>query len=87
MRWPLAPRKRNEFRRADSRKESLMKIRRYFIASALVLLPSGLLHAQLLEKKILTLEAADKVAAAAEAEAKHRNATVVIVVVKVRSAN
>jgi glc operon protein GlcG len=58
-----------------------MKIRRYFIASALVLLPSGLLHAQLLEKKILTLEAADKVAAAAEAEAKQRNATVVIVVV------
>jgi glc operon protein GlcG len=37
--------------------------------------------AQLLEKKVLTLEAADRIAAAAEAEAKKRNATVVIVVV------
>jgi len=36
---------------------------------------------QLLEKKVLTLEAADRIAAAAEAEAKKRNATVVIVVV------
>jgi len=45
------------------------------------LLPAGALHAQLLEKKVLTLEAADKVAAAAEIEAKRRNATVVIVVV------
>jgi glc operon protein GlcG len=34
-----------------------------------------------MEKKVLTLEAADKIAAAAEAEAKKRNATVVIVVV------
>jgi uncharacterized protein GlcG (DUF336 family)/mannose-6-phosphate isomerase-like protein (cupin superfamily) len=37
--------------------------------------------AQLSEKKILTLAAAEKVAAAAEIEAKRRNATVVIVVV------
>jgi glc operon protein GlcG len=37
--------------------------------------------AQLLERKVLTLEAADRIAAAAEAEAKKRNATVVIVVV------
>jgi uncharacterized protein GlcG (DUF336 family)/quercetin dioxygenase-like cupin family protein len=37
--------------------------------------------AQLIDKKALTLEAADRVAAAAEAEAKKRNATVVIVVV------
>jgi uncharacterized protein GlcG (DUF336 family)/mannose-6-phosphate isomerase-like protein (cupin superfamily) len=42
---------------------------------------TGTLHAQFLEKKVLTLEAADKIAAAAEAEAKRRNATVVIVVV------
>jgi glc operon protein GlcG len=37
--------------------------------------------AQLSNKKILTLAAAEKIAAAAEAEAKKRNATVVIVVV------
>ena len=37
--------------------------------------------AQLTEKKVLTLEAAEKVAAAAQAEAQKRNATVVIVVV------
>jgi glc operon protein GlcG len=47
----------------------------------LCLFPGDALHAQLLEKKVLTLEAADKVAAAAELEAKRRNATVVIVVV------
>jgi len=47
----------------------------------LCLLPGVDLHAQLLEKKVLTLEAADKVAAAAELEARRRNATVVIVVV------
>ena len=42
--------------------------------------PSNL-KAQLSEKKIITLEAAEKVAAAAEIEAKKRSATVVIVVV------
>jgi len=46
-----------------------------------LLLSSHVLHAQLLDKKVLTLEIAEKVAAAAEAEAKKRNATVVIVVV------
>jgi glc operon protein GlcG len=48
---------------------------------ALLLLPAASVRAQLLEKKVLTLEAADRIAAAAEAEAKRRNATVVIVVV------
>jgi glc operon protein GlcG len=38
-------------------------------------------RAQLLEKKILTLEAAEKIAKAAETEASKRNATVVIAVV------
>jgi glc operon protein GlcG len=38
-------------------------------------------HAQLAEKKVLTLEASKKVAAAAEAEAKKQGARVVIVVV------
>jgi glc operon protein GlcG len=38
-------------------------------------------EAQLGDKKVLTLEAADRIAAAAEAEAKKRNAAVVIVVV------
>lgn len=38
-------------------------------------------HAELPDKKVLTLDAAKKIVAAAEAEAKKRNATVVIVVV------
>jgi len=58
-----------------------MKLAKSLIVVALLLLPSRTLHAQLLDKKVLTLEAADKIAAAAEAEAKKRNATVVIVVV------
>lgn len=58
-----------------------MKMIKSLIVLSLLLLPVGGLQAQLLEKKILTLEAAEKVAAAAEAEAKKRNATVVIVVV------
>src|SRR5947207_12829716 len=58
-----------------------MKIIRRLIALSLLLSPAGGLQAQLLDKKVLTLEAAEKVAAAAEAEAKKRNATVVIVVV------
>lgn len=48
---------------------------------ALCVFSIGTVHAQLLDKKVLTLEAADKVASAAEVEAKRRNATVVIVVV------
>ena len=58
-----------------------MKIVKSLIALSLLLLSAGDLQAQLLDKKILTLEAAERVAAAAEAEAKKRNATVVIVVV------
>src|SRR5687767_1265422 len=51
------------------------------IMLAMLVLSADTAHAQLLEKKVLTLEAAEKIAAAAEAEAKKRNATVVIVVV------
>src|SRR4030095_15521938 len=58
-----------------------MKIIKSLIVLSLILSPVSGLQAQLLEKKVLTLEAADKIAAAAEAEAKKRNATVVIVVV------
>ena len=58
-----------------------MKLVKSLVVVALLLLPLTTLHAQLLDKKVLTLEAADKIAAAAEAEAKKRNATVVIVVV------
>jgi glc operon protein GlcG len=58
-----------------------MKIIKSLIVLSLLLLPVGRLQGQLLEKKVLTLEAAEKVAAAAEAEAKKRNARVVIVVV------
>lgn len=58
-----------------------MKLAKSLVVGALLLLPLTTLHAQLLDKKVLTLEAADKIAAAAETEAKKRNATVVIVVV------
>jgi len=50
------------------------------IAILALVLPRGA-SAQLLEKQVLTLEAAEQIAAAAEIEAKQRNATVVIVVV------
>src|SRR6266545_1981401 len=58
-----------------------MKVIKSLIALSFLLSTVNGLQAQLLDKKILTLEAAEKVAAAAEAEAKKRNATVVIVVV------
>ena len=58
-----------------------MNISNCLVVVALLLSSGGTVHAQLLEKKVLTLEAADKIAAAAETEAKRRNATVVIVVV------
>jgi glc operon protein GlcG len=58
-----------------------MKIIKSLVVVTLLLVPASMIRAQLLEKKVLTLEAADKIAAAAEAEAKKRNATVVIVVV------
>lgn len=58
-----------------------MKLTTAFIMLATLALSSAGARAQLLDKKILTLEAAEKIAAAAEAEAKKRNATVVIVVV------
>ncbi|HEY6368758.1 MAG TPA: heme-binding protein, partial [Candidatus Binatia bacterium] len=58
-----------------------MKIIKSLIVFSLLLWPAAVLQAQLLDKKTLTLEAAERVASAAEAEAKKRNATVVIVVV------
>ncbi len=58
-----------------------MRFSKILIALSFVLFPASGLQAQLPQKKVLTLEAAEKIAAAAEAEAKKRNATVVIVVV------
>ena len=58
-----------------------MKIFQCLIAFGLLLTPGTSLYAQLTDKKVLSLEAADKVAAAAETEAKKRHAAVVIVVV------
>jgi hypothetical protein len=58
-----------------------MKIIQSLLVLSVLFFSSRGLQAQLQEKKILTLEAAERVAAAAEAEAKKRNATVVIVVV------
>lgn len=52
------------------------------IAAALLAAAStASVHAELPDKKVLTLDVAKRVAAAAESEAKKRNATVVIVVV------
>ena len=47
-----------------------MKLAKSLVVVALLLLPLTTLHAQLLDKKVLTLEAADKIAAAAETAAK-----------------
>src|SRR4051794_4635258 len=58
-----------------------MKIFSHLLAGVLLLIAPRALHAQLQDKKVLTLEAAEKIAAAAEMEAKKRNSTVVIVVV------
>jgi glc operon protein GlcG len=58
-----------------------MRIVNNLIVCLLLLLPANVLHAQLLDKKILTLEAAETIANAAAEEAKKRNATVVIAVV------
>jgi len=58
-----------------------MKVVKTLVVLVSFILTAGVLNAQLLEKKTLSLEAADKVAVAAEAEAKKRNASVVIVVV------
>src|SRR6059058_6119846 len=58
-----------------------MKTINSLVTALLLLVSPTVVRAQLAEKKVLTLEVAEKVAAAAEAEAKKRNATVVIVVV------
>ena len=58
-----------------------MKIIQIIVLAGLLIAPARVAQSQLSDKKVLTLEAADKVAAAAEIEAKKRNATVVIVVV------
>ena len=58
-----------------------MKIIKIWTLIAVLLSCGTAAQAQLIEKKVLTLEAADRIAAAAEIEARKRNATVVIVVV------
>jgi len=58
-----------------------MKIIKSLTLLAALLSYGAVARAQLIDKQVLTLEAADRIAAAAEMEAKKRNATVVIVVV------
>jgi hypothetical protein len=53
-----------------------MKPIKSLIAALLISVSASGLHAQLVEKKVLTLEAAEEIADAAEAEAKKRSATV-----------
>src|SRR6516164_6128587 len=60
----------------------MIKMRRItFLTAALLLLLATVAKPELPVKKVLTLDAAKKIAGAAEAEAKKRGATVVIVVV------
>ena len=58
-----------------------MKMIKSLTLLAALLSFGALARAQLIDKQVLTLEAADRIAAAAEMEAKKRNAAVVIVVV------
>lgn len=58
-----------------------MKVAKQLLLLVVLLAYPGYASAQLSEKKVLTLEVADRIAAAAEAEATRRNAAVVIVVV------
>ena len=58
-----------------------MKVKAILLLGLSTLIAPSVSSAQLAQKKILTLAAAEKVALAAELEAKKRNATVVIVVV------
>lgn len=58
-----------------------MKFAKLLAVAAIFLSDAGATNAQLSDKKVLTLEAADRIATAAEMEAKKRNAAVVIVVV------
>lgn len=58
-----------------------MRVKQILGTAVAVALLAVVAQAQLLSKKVLTLEAAKKIAGAAEAEAKKRGATVVIAVV------
>ena len=58
-----------------------MKVEAILLIGSFALVAPSMSSAQLAEKKILTLSAAEKIANAAELEARKRNATVVIVVV------
>jgi glc operon protein GlcG len=58
-----------------------MQLKGFILIVLFALIAPSMGSAQLSEKKILTLAAAEKIALAAEIEAKKRNATVVIVVV------
>jgi uncharacterized protein GlcG (DUF336 family)/mannose-6-phosphate isomerase-like protein (cupin superfamily) len=58
-----------------------MKTSTFGLLALLALILPNNTEAQLLDKKVLTLEAAERIASAAAAEAKKRNATVVIAVV------
>jgi glc operon protein GlcG len=68
-------------RSKEKSKETPMKAGIFMALAALALLAPSSVKAQLLQKSVLTLAAAERVADAAMAEAKKRNATVVIAVV------
>src|SRR5438128_2641380 len=65
----------------EQEEETIMTMRKSLMAGLAVAMIAGTAHAQVVDKKALTLAAAKKIAAAAEADAKAKGARVVIVVV------
>src|SRR6058998_2248108 len=61
--------------------DTIMTMRKSLMAVLAVAIVAGTVHAQVVDKKALTLAAAKKIAAAAEADAKAKGARVVIAVV------
>jgi len=65
----------------EQKEDTIMTMRKSLMAVLAVAIITGTVHAQVVDKKALTLAAAKKIAAAAEADAKAKGARVVIAVV------
>jgi len=65
----------------EQKEDTIMTMRKSLMGVLAVAIIAGTVHAQVVDKKALTLAAAKKIAAAAEADAKAKGARVVIAVV------
>src|SRR5437016_7155841 len=65
----------------EQKEDAIMTMRKGLTGVLAVAIIAGTVHAQVVDKKALSLAAAKKIAAAAEADAKAKNARVVIAVV------